>query len=333
MKAFAAMKPAPFLFLCLIGLTGQTQELSALKLVRTIPLPGVKGRFDHFALDAKGRRLFVAALGNNTLEVLDLSAGKRLQSIGGCAKPQGVFYLAESNQIFVANGDDGTIMIFHGDSYKLLKRLDFLDDADNVRYDANTKLIYVGYAEGALGIVAASAAKQIGSIKLPAHPESFQLEKNGHRIFVNVPDARQLAVIDREKRTVITTWPMQNFQANFPMALDEAGHRLFIGCRQPARLVALDTENGKQICDIGISGDTDDLFYDAARKRLYVSCGEGFVDVIDQLSADSFKPRERIPTSPGARTSFFSSDLNEFYLAVPLRGQQTAEIRVYQVQK
>src|SRR5439155_24170333 len=144
---------------------------------------------------------------------------------------------------------------------------------------------------------------------------------------------RQIAVIDREKRSVTATWPMEKFQAHFPMAVDETNHRLFVGCRKPARLVVLDTTTGKPITDLAISGDTDDLFYDAALKRLYVPCGQGFVDVIDQPNADTYVLRERIKTRPGARTSFFSPDLNEFYLAVPARGNQEAEIRVFKTQR
>src|SRR6266516_2710927 len=159
------------------------------------------------------------------------------------------------------------------------------------------------------------------------HPESFQLEQNGNRIFVNVPDAKHIAVVDRQKRIVIATWPMEKFRANFPMALDGANHRLFVGCRTPSRLVAFDTTTGKMVTDLEISGDTDDTFYDAKLKRVYISCGEGFVDVIDQRNADSYQSRERIASRAGARTSFFSAEMNELYLAVPQRGNQDAEIR------
>ena len=327
------MKPPTILLLCSLALCGRAQEPATLKLTKTIPLPGVQGRIDHFAIDVKGQRLFVAALGNNTLEVVDLAVGKPVKSIAGLHKPQGVLFLVESNQIGVANGDDGAFKLFDGASYELMKGLDSLPDADNVRFDAKTKLIYVGYGEGALAIIDATTMKQTGSIKLAAHPESFQLEQQGSRIFVNVTDARQIAVIDREKKDVITTWPLAQAKANFPMALDEANHRLFVGCRQPARLVVIDATTGKLITDLPISGDTDDLFYDATRKRLYISCGEGFVDVIDQHDSDNYRLRERIGTRAGARTSFFSGELNEFYLAVPQHGRQEAEIRIFTPQK
>jgi YVTN family beta-propeller protein len=315
-----------------MGISAQAANTPALKLTQTIPLPGVQGRFDHFAIDTQGRRLFLAALGNNTLEVIDLATGKRIQSVTGMSKPTGILYQPESNRIFVANGDDGTLKMVDGASYKITGSLGSLDDADNLRYDPKTKLAYLGYGEGALGVIDVSSGKEIAAVKLPKHPESFQLEKQGKRVFVNVPDAKQVAVIDREQRTVVETWPMAKYQANFPMALDEANHRLFIGCRKPARLVVLDTSTGKPVTDLAISGDTDDLFYDAARKRIYLSCGEGYIDVIDQRNPDTYESRERIPTRPGARTSFFSPELKQFYLAVPQRGNQPAELRIYQTQ-
>jgi DNA-binding beta-propeller fold protein YncE len=327
------MKLLASLLLCSVALFARAQEPSTLKLTRTIPLPGVQGRFDHFAIDAKGRRLFVAALGNNTLEIVDIAAGKHLKSITGLHKPTGVLYLAAENQIAVANGDDGTFKLFDGATYELVKSVGSLDDADNVRFDPKMKLIYVGYADGALAIIDATTMKQTGSIKLAAHPESFQLEQQGSRIFANVTDAKHIAVIDRENNSVTATWPMEKFQAHFPMALDESNRRLFLGCRKPARLVVLDTSTGRPVADLAISGDTDDLFYDAARKRLYISCGEGFVDVVEQRTADSYRLQGRLPTRAGARTSFLFPDRNELYLAVPQRGNSSAEIRVFALQK
>ena len=316
--------------LCWVGVSAYAQQPPTLKLVQTIPLPGVQGRFDHSAIDGKGHRLFVSALGNDTLEVLDVSAGTRIKSVTSLHKPTGAFYLAEQNRIAVANGDDGTLRIFDGVSYELVDRVGSLDDADNVRYDAKAKLIYVGFGEGALGIIDSATMKQTGSIKLAAHPESFQLEANGPRIFVNVPGAKQIAVVDREKRTVSATWPMTDFKANFPMALDDPNHELFIGCRQPPRLVVLAAATGKLLASVEISGDTDDLFFDAKRQRIYVSCGEGFLDVIQRRDGDHFERLARLATRAGARTSFFSPELDRLYLAVPQRGGRQAEVRVYQ---
>ena len=314
------MKFSTSLAACLMALNIQAADKSSLTLVKTIALPGVKGRFDHFAIDAKGQRLFVAALGNNTLEVVDVDAGKRLKSITGLHKPTGVAYLPEANRIGVANGDDGTFKLIDGASNDLANNLRGLDDADNVRRDARSKLIYVGYGNGALAILDSAGRKKLGEIKLPAHPESFQLEADGPRIFVNVPDAKQVTVIDREKRAVVARWPMEKFQANFPMALDQASHRLFVGCRKPPRLVVLDTENGTAVTDLEISGDTDDLFFDAKRNRLYVSCGAGFLNVFQQRDADRYQALATLPTAAGARTCLFVPELGRLYLAVPHRG-------------
>jgi len=321
------MKPLIALLALLPCVASAADEL---KLKATVPLPGVKGRFDHFAVDTNAHRIFVAALGNNTLEVIDGAAAKRLHTITGLRKPTGVAFLSEANQIVVANGDDGTVKVFDGTNYKLLKNITGLDDADNVRLDAKAHMIYVGYGDGALAALDAKTFEQVGTIKLKAHPESFQLEQRGPRIFVNVPDAKHIAVVDRDKRAIIGTWPMDKFRANFPMALDEAKHLLFVGCRQPARLVVFDTTAGKAAANLAISSDTDDLFYDATRRRLYVSCGEGFLDVVAVLEGDRYERSTRVSTRSGARTCFFSSELGQVSLAAPQRDNQDAEIRIYQ---
>lgn len=325
MKTFASV------LFCTVALGAGPAERATLHPLQTIPLPDVSGRIDHFAIDLKTQRLFVAALGNNTVEVIDVAAGKRLQTLTGLRKPQGVAYLAGRDQIVVASGEDGTVKFFNGSTYAVEKTLSSLDDADNVRVDASDGTVYVGYGDGALAVIDGATAKQSAVIKLAGHPESFQLEKQGRRIFVNVPDAKHIAVVDRKSRAVIATWPMTEFQANFPMALDEANHRLFVGCRRPSRLVVLDTETGGRVADFTISGDTDDVFYDDARKCIYVSCGASFIDVLDQRDADHYIVRRSIPTSAGARTAYFAPELATLFLAVPQRGDQSAEIRSYKV--
>ncbi len=315
--------------LACVALVVAVRAGDALDLVQTIPLPGVRGRFDHFALDAKGRRLFVAALGNDTLEVIDLTAGRRLKSLTGLHEPQGVAFLPGPNRIMVANGGDGTVRSFDGATYEPLKSVGSLPDADNLRFDAARSLVYVGYGDGALGVIDPATMQVTGRIKLDAHPESFQLEPREHRLWVNVPNARQIVVIDRERKAVTVTWPMEQARANFPMALDEAARRLFIGCRQPARLVVLDLDTGRFVTDLEIVGDLDDLFFDAARHRLYASGGEGFVDVVAQRDPDHYERLVRVPTRAGARTSFYAADLDAFYLAVPARDGREAEVRVF----
>jgi len=324
------MKAIVLTLLATVTIAVKAQETPALKLTKTIPLPGVTGRFDHMAVDAKGKRLFVAALGNNTLEVVDVAASKHLESITGLRKPTGVLYLPDANQIAVANGDDGTLNIFDGATYKLVRSIGSFDDADNIRYDATAGLIYLGYGSGALAIIDSKKLERVGEIKLKGHPESFQLEKNGDRIFVNVPDRKEVAVIDRKKREVVGEWHAEKFEANFPMALDEANHRVLIGCRKPVPWIfILNSTNGGFVKVHGIAGDTDDLFYDAKRHRLYASCGEGFVVVVSQKDADTYEDRGRIATRAAARTSCFSPELDQIYLAVPKRGNLDAELRVY----
>jgi len=211
--------------------------------------------------------------------------------------------------------------------------LKFSGDADNIRYDRRNKRIYVGYGRGALGIVDPEDDKIEGEVKLPGHPESFQLEELGRRAFVNVPTAWRVAVVDREKRHILSSWRLGSEMMNFPMALDEANHRLFVGCRLPANILVFDTESGRIVAKQGISKDVDDLFYDATRKRIYASCGEGFVDVIEQVDPDRYMRMARVPTAVGARTSLFVAEQDRLYLAVPLRGVQQAEIRVYAVEQ
>lgn len=302
----------------------------ALQLTGTVPLPGVEGRFDHFAVDTEGHRLFVAAVANNTVEVLDLVAGKRIQAVTGLQKPHGLLYLAGLKRLYIACGGDGMLRTYDGVNLRPIGTITNLSDADNVRFDAAAQRIYVGYGKGALAVTDTNATSILAQIQVPGHPESFQLEPHGTRIFVNIPDVRQITVVDREKCSVTHSWPLTNLLANFPMVLDEPNHRLFIVCRRPARLLAFDSDNGHRVADIEVSGDTDDVFYDVLRRRLYLSCGEGYVDVIAQRNASHYERIERIPTRSGARTAWFSPELDQFYLAVPKDAKHDAEIRIYQ---
>src|SRR5947199_6324149 len=270
-------------------ITAAHAEEEAFRLEQTIRLPGVEGRIDHFALDPSGERLFVCALGNNTVEVMDLRKGERIRSITSLGAPQGVVYIPELDRLFVANDKGGIFKIYDGKSFQQISELNFEDDADNVRYDGATRKIYVGIGSGGIAVVNAPDGKQIGSIKLTAHPEAFELEKNGKRIFVNVPNSRHVAVIDRDRGEVIATWKTDGASANFPMALDETNHRLFIGCRSPSKLLVLNTASGDLVASIGISSDTDDIFYDSKRHRIYAICGAGKIDIIEQTRADAYK--------------------------------------------
>jgi len=299
-----------------------------LKLVRTIPLDGVKGRIDHMAVDVEGKRLYVAALGNDSMEVIDLAVGKRVHSIAGLKKPTGIRVLPGSRNVVVASGDDGNVRVFSPD-LKLLGTVDCLDDADNVRLSPDGKLAYVGYGDGAIAIIDPQQFKKIGDIKLDGHPEAFQLETNWNRIFVNVPSVKQVAVIDREKNVVIAKWPLNEARSNFPMALDEVEHRLFVGCRNPAKILVLNTDTGKVVATIDCCGDTDDVFYDAAKKQIYATGGDGFIFILRPDGPDRYEVMGKIATSPGARTSAFDAEGKLLLVAVPERGQQRAEIRIF----
>jgi len=313
----------------LVAAYSQSAE-EPLALVRSIELPRVEGRIDHLAFDAAGQRLFVAALGNNTVEVVDVKAGADVKSVPGFREPQGIAFVPAPGLVAVANGQGDGLQLLSAGDYRPAQMVRLGDDSDNVRYDPAAGRLYVGYGGGALAAINAADAKVIGEAKLAGHPESFQLERTGSRIFVNVPGADQIAVIDRDGMKVVASWRVATAKSNFPMALDESNHRLFVGCRRPAKVLVFDTTSGREAASFDIVGDTDDLFYDASRKRLYVSGGEGYVDVLQNGDANRFTRIAHIATAAGARTSLYVADANRLYLAVPHRGSQRAEIRVFE---
>jgi DNA-binding beta-propeller fold protein YncE len=307
---------------------GAAQE--PLARVRSIELPRVEGRIDHLAFDLATQRLYVAALGNNTVEVLDSNAASHLRSLPGFREPQGIAVIPDNRSIAVANGQGDGVQWISAEDYRPGRATRLGDDADNVRYDPSAKRVYVGFGSGALAAIDAMTATIVGEAKLAGHPESFQLERTGSRVFVNVPAAHHVAVVDRSSMKVSATWPVTTAGANFPMALDESNHRVFVGCRRPAKVLVFDTASGRETASFDIVGDTDDLFYDAARKRLYVTGGDGYVDVVQDKGANTFIRMAHVSTAPGARTSLFVADQSRLYVAVPHRGDQKAEIRVFE---
>lgn len=317
-------------FYLLIASAKSLSADEAFRFVKSIPLPGVEGRIDHMAVDLDGQRLFVAALGNNTLEIVDLAANQVVHSIGNLHEPQGAAFLKDSGLIAVANGGNGTCQFFDAKSYQLTNTVELESDADNVRYDSANQRLYVGCGDGAIGVMDAKTLKQLADIRLSAHPESFQIEAHGNRVFVNVPKSYEIAVIDRQRNTVISTWPVTEAKANFPMTLDEANHRLFVGCRNPAEVLVYDTESGRVSNRFSCVGDTDDLFYDDKTKRLYAAGGEGFITVC-QAEDNRYSQLTKISTAAGARTALFVPTLSRLYLAVPHRNSQAAGIWIYEV--
>jgi WD40 repeat protein len=306
--------------------TGAEAEL-AKTATRSMPLSGVSGRIDHLSLDAAGHRLFIAALGNNTVEAVDLRTGRRLRSLGGMDEPQGIAFVPPSHRLYVANGGDGKVLVFDARSFERLRTIDLGDDADNVRFDPVRNRAYVGYGEGGIAAIEDSNGTLAWRASLPGHPESFQYERSGSRLFVNVPDAREITVIDKDQGRVLEHWKTGDLRSNFPMALDESGHRLFVGFRNPPVLGIFDTESGKLRAREVIHRDADDVFWDSASSRLYLACGEGFLDRFERVGPEALRRLDPISTPSGARTGLLDPGGKVFYLAVPKRWGATAEVR------
>ena len=324
-------------------------ETPLVNLVQNISLPNVIGRIDHMDIDIKYHRLFVAELGNNSVDVIDLqNNGNRLGTITEMInEPQGIAYVSEYNKLFVSNGADGKVNVFNATSYKWIDSINFYNDADNIRYDNVSKLIYVGFGGGGIGIINATDNKLLKEIKLPSHPESFQIEKNedvnnnkssgnklGNIIYVNTPEDNSISIIDLELGIVSSRWSLgDNGHNNFPMALDQSNHRLFVGTRDPPKLIVFDTNSmesgfGKVISKVNISKDSDDIFYDSKNKIIYISSGQGFIDIFKKHDANHYKLYRKIPTEAGARTSLFVPDLKRMYVAVPHNDKDISEAEV-----
>jgi DNA-binding beta-propeller fold protein YncE len=309
-----------------------SHELAPLQLIQRIPVPGVTGRIDHFTAYPKRRLLIFAGLGNNTVEVVNTFEGKVVQSIKGLDEPQGVLYVPEFNKIFVANAGNGTVKVYDGKTYALRKSIALGDEADtdNLRYDEDSKRVFVGIVGGIAMIDAATEAHVEKDLKgSGGHSESFQLEKKGSRVFVNVPDDNSVVnVIDR-KTGELTKWELNGAKANYPMALDEDNHRLFVVTRRPPLLVVLNTDTGKEIARVPVGGSCDDVYFDAERKRIYALGSEGYISAIQQNDPDHYALIANIPTTVGVRTGIFYG--TNLYVGVPAAGLEPAQIWNYGV--
>jgi DNA-binding beta-propeller fold protein YncE len=304
-----------------------------LVLAQTVSVPSMQGGFNHMSVDAVRHRLFAAAPTNTTLEVIDLQTGKPLRSLPG-EKPAAARYAPEFDQLYVPRGQH--LVIYDGKTLDVIKSIDLQSSLDEMQYDPQAKQLYVGCMSAekpGIAVISIPDGTLVGVIPLPAKPQGFAVELGGDRIFANVPSVKQIAVLNRKSRTALPPWDLQAFQGNSPIAFDEASHRLFVGARNPARLVVIDTDTGKVVVGVDINKDTDDLFYDSDHRRIYVSCGEGFVDIIQQRDADHYQSIAQIPTVSGARTSTFSVRLNSLFVGVPRRGDQPAEIQVFKAGK
>jgi len=300
-----------------------------LKLEKEIALPNVKGRIDHIDINLKDQVAYVAALGNNTLEIVDLKSSKVTGSITGLDEPQGVAYITKHDELFVANGGTGECYFYNAKTLTKTGSIKFNDDADDVRYDADADKIYVGYGTGGIGIIDGASHKLTGDIKLPAHPESFQLDAKANKLWVNLPGSGIIGVCDLKQLKLTTKWSKLLPRANFPMAYDEAQHRIIVGYRVPAKLIVYDSESGKEIFSAPMVGDVDDLYWGAKNKCVYISGGGGAVDIFMQTDNAIYKQIAHINTRDGARTSLLVPELGLFLIAARASGDQKAALLVY----
>jgi hypothetical protein len=304
----------PVLVSTLPGPGHAADATAPLVLERTIPLAGVTGRIDHMAIDLARQRLFVAELGNGTVDAIDLVAGKPVHRIEGLREPQGIGYAPKADVIAVASAGDGSVRLFRAEDFAPVGILDLKDDADNIRLDSQLGQLVVGYGAGGLAALDPVGRSIVARAKLPAHPESFQLDPAARRAFVNLPDAHGIAVVDLTTGRQLTTWRVPGLSGNFPMARDANGGVLAVVFRDPARLVLLDAGSGAVTMNSETCRDADDVFFDPKRRRIYVSCGEGSVDVFQQ-NAGGYRSLGRIKTAAGARTSLFVPELDRLFVA------------------
>jgi hypothetical protein len=316
------------------------QNAQPLKLVQTIPMPNVKGRIDHMDVDVKGKRLFVSGLENGSVEVVDLQAGRWTKSIPGFLKPQGIAYVAPLNKLFVASGDDGMVRVFRGDTLELLDAIKLELGPNRVAFDAGKQVLYVGYGGkdagkdyGEVGAIDARTDKKSFDMQVAAHPSEILLDKSGGRLFVFMSVISKIQVVDIAKREVRVTWPVSS-QRPGDAAFDEAGAHLLIGTRTPPEMIAMDAKTGKEVAHLPTTDGMDGVYFDAARKRIYISGGRGedvgSVYVYQQKGSDSYEIAGKIPTRPGAGTSFWSPELNRYYVAAPANGTEQAAILVFE---
>jgi len=305
-----------FLTLTVASSTGlsnaqEAQAPTPLVLERTIPLPRVLGRIDHLAADVQRQRVFVAELGNGSVDAVDLSKGE-VRRIEGLKEPQGLAYLPDRNELVIASGGDGTVRFFDANSLAPVGSLTLGDDADNVRVDPKTGEVAVGYGSGGLAVVDPARRSLVRTIALPAHPEGFQIDDADQKAFVNLPDAHSIAVVDLEKGRLSATF-VASHRANYPMALNQSS-RLVVVYRSPPRLAVVDASSGAAREDLPACADADDTFFDDERHRIYVSCGSGEIDVFEQ-HGPGYRETGHVATRPGARTSLFVPALDRLFVA------------------
>jgi len=313
-------------FLC----GGRAEAQTPLTLEAKIPLGEVRGRIDHMAVDLKRHRLFVAELENDSVAVVDLEARKVLHVIADAKGPQGLGYVPSTDTLYVANGGDGSLRMFQGEEYRALEPIHLGEDADNVRVDAEGLQVLVAYGDGALAIIDAASQRKIGDIALTSHPESFQLDRRANRIYVNDPKGQSVVVLDRATGKPAAIWHTGN-PTNFPMALDAASNHVLVVLRNPAKLVVFAAASGALATSAETCADADDMFVDAKRRRVYVSCGDGFLDVFD-TEGGTYRRLAHMSTVSGARTSLYVPELDRLFVAARATAAEPAAVWVFRPQ-
>jgi len=317
------------------------QEKAPLKLVQTVSVPGLARKWDHFGVDLKGNRLFVTSEEEPAIEIFDLKTNMHLRSLTEFKEPHNVMPFPEMNKIYVVDGEASEIKVLDYESYKLIGHIPLSIDADPIAYDPATKYLYVvnGGREAKtpyclVSVVDTATDKKLADMKLESNRlESMALEKSGQKLFVNMTGVNAIGVVDRQKRAVVQTWPITAAKENVPMQYDETTHRLFVVTRKPSKLVVVNTDTGKEVTSLDVADYVDDLAYDAAHHRLYVPAGggDGAISVVEQRGADDYKVVATIPTKPGAKTARLVPELNKYYVGVPAKDKQEAQILVFDV--
>jgi DNA-binding beta-propeller fold protein YncE len=319
---------------------GAVTTSAPLKLIRSNSLPGFTGDFDHFAADVKGKRLFLAGEDHKTVEVFDIHSGERLHSITDFGTPHSILYLPESNEIYVTDSDDGSLKIFRGGDYKLIKKVDVGKGADSIGFDGSAKILYivtggkdVPLDHSFLVAVDLAARKKLGDLRFESdHVEAMVLEEAGPRLFVNLADKGIVAVVNRKTMQVTDRWPVGVAEQNSPMAFDEPNHRLFIVCRKPPRLVIMDSAAGKLVMNLPTAGHPDDVAFDKDSRRIYVPGSEGYISVFQQRDVNHYESIAKVPSAAGAKTALLVPDLHELFVAVsPGETKAMAKVLTYQV--
>ena len=322
------------LFLVVTACAAAAQHSQPLTVLKTIPLPGVTGKFDHFAYDGASNRLFAAATGNHTIEVIDVPAGKVLQEISGLGKPHGVAWIADRGRLFVADGSLAALKVYEGTPFKLIATLPLSDDADDMVYDEATKLLYVGHggstaaAPGRVAVVDVIKLVIIDNLPMETHPEALEIDPVSHRIFVNVADAAKVAVIDGATHKVTARWPLTRAKDNVPLAFVPESQALLLGCRTPPTALLVNASDVKEIGSVPSSAGADDLFYDAASHRAYLIAGSGTVDVLE-FRADKLRSIGEVETASGAKTGLLVPGLHQLFVGMPSVGSRPSQVRVF----